>query len=119
MTINNKYYDDIAAFGKQFGYQYGVTLPSYEQIDRIVICGMGGSSLHVPLLNQLLQRSQDGSSGRQIDVCRGYGLTISHPSTTLVVCISYSGGTEETLHCYDVARDAGAPIVVMTTGGEL
>jgi glucose/mannose-6-phosphate isomerase len=36
-----------------------------------------------------------------------------------VLCSSYSGSTEETLATYDAAKEAGAPRVVATTGGEL
>jgi glucose/mannose-6-phosphate isomerase len=37
----------------------------------------------------------------------------------LVVCASYSGNTEETLHCFRQAGEAGTPRVAVTTGGEL
>ena len=36
---------------------------------------------------------------------------------TLVLCSSYSGGTEETLSAYDDAVERGAQRVVATTGG--
>ena len=39
--------------------------------------------------------------------------------TSLVLCASYSGDTEETLACFEAAGAAGAQRVVLTTGGEL
>src|SRR5207248_2036730 len=45
------------------------------------------------------------------------------PSWTMpgsyVVCMSYSGNTEETLGCYEAAGALGAPRVAVTTGGRL
>ena len=50
---------------------------------------------------------------------RDYALASWIDADTLVLCASYSGETEETLACFDAAGAAGAPRVVMTTGGTL
>jgi glucose/mannose-6-phosphate isomerase len=81
----------------------------------VVICGMGGSAIGADLAASAIgPRAQ-----APITTIRGYELPDWVGSDTLVVCASYSGNTEETLHCFDDAGDKGAPRVVVTTGGEL
>jgi glucose/mannose-6-phosphate isomerase len=50
---------------------------------------------------------------------RGYAPDPWLTPDTLVLCSSYSGNTEETLSCFEHAGEAGAPRVVLTTGGRL
>jgi glucose/mannose-6-phosphate isomerase len=54
-----------------------------------------------------------------ITTIRGYDLPEWVGQDTLVLCASYSGNTEETLNCFEQATSAGAPRVVVTTGGKL
>ena len=49
----------------------------------------------------------------------GYALPGWAGPSTLVLCSSYSGNTEETLSAYDDAVARGAPRLVATTGGAL
>jgi glucose/mannose-6-phosphate isomerase len=87
-----------------------------ERSRGMVLCGMGGSAIGGDLAAAAI-----GTRARApIVTIRGYALP--HWATageTLVVCASYSGDTEETLHCFESASEAGAPRVVVTTGGKL
>ena len=50
---------------------------------------------------------------------RDYDLPYWVSKNDLVVCISWSGNTEETLSCYEAAIGLGIPSVSITTGGKL
>jgi glucose/mannose-6-phosphate isomerase len=81
----------------------------------VVICGMGGSAIGADLAAAAIGLRATAP----ITTMRGYELPAWVGADTLVVCASYSGNTEETLHCFEQAGAAGAPRVVVTTGGKL
>lgn len=81
----------------------------------VVICGMGGSAIGADLAAAAIGLRATAP----ITIIRGYELPEWVGADTLVVCASYSGNTEETLHCFEQAGAAGAPRVVVTTGGKL
>jgi glucose/mannose-6-phosphate isomerase len=60
-----------------------------------------------------------GRLRRPVTVADGYELPSWVGPGTFVLCSSYSGTTEETLSCYEHAREAAATIVVASTGGPL
>lgn len=90
-------------------------IPRREFARGIVICGMGGSAIGADLAEAAIGLRATAP----ITTVRGYELPAWVGPDTLVVCASYSGNTEETLHCYERAGEAGAPRVVVTTGGRL
>ncbi|MEA2494040.1 MAG: glucose/mannose-6-phosphate isomerase [Thermoleophilaceae bacterium] len=81
----------------------------------VVICGMGGSAIGADLAAAAIGLRATAP----ITIMRGYELPAWVGADTLVVCASYSGNTEETLHCFEQAGAAGAPRVAVTTGGKL
>src|SRR3954470_6892480 len=81
----------------------------------LVICGMGGSGIGADLASAAIGLR----ASAPITTIRGYDLPAWVGPDTLVVCASYSGNTEETLHCFDRAGAAGAARVAVTTGGKL
>ena len=81
----------------------------------LVVCGMGGSAIG----GDLALAALGDRATRPITVVRGYALESWIPPETLVLCVSYSGETEETLACFEAAGAAGAQRVVLTTGGTL
>jgi len=81
----------------------------------LVVAGMGGSGV-----GALLALGAVGDRlARPMHVAQGYELPAWTGSDALVLLSSYTGGTEETLSCYDDAGRRGARRVVATTGGEL
>jgi glucose/mannose-6-phosphate isomerase len=81
----------------------------------LVICGMGGSAIGADLAAAAI-----GLRARApLTTIRGYELPEWVGPETLVVSASYSGNTEETLHCFEQAGAAGARRIVVTTGGKL
>jgi glucose/mannose-6-phosphate isomerase len=81
----------------------------------LVVCAMGGSAIG----GDLAAAAIGDRATRPIKTIRGYALDPWTAGNTLVLCASYSGDTEETLACFEAARAAGAPRVVLTTGGAL
>jgi glucose/mannose-6-phosphate isomerase len=81
----------------------------------LIVAGMGGSAVGGRLaLGAIGPRLE-----RPMVVADGYALPAWAGPDTLVLCSSYSGGTEETLAAYDDASARGTQRIVATTGGEL
>ena len=91
-------------------HQKGLKLNFKENFNKVLVCGMGGSALAADFLKKFYP----------ISLHRNYGLP-QYPidDKTLIVCISYSGNTEETLSAYKTARDKSFPLVAISSGGIL
>lgn len=93
-----------------------VTLPfAYRGVRSVVILGMGGSAISGDLARTL---GADLASV-PIEVVRGYRIPGYVDSNTLVLAISYSGDTEETLAAFDAAAERTASLIVIASGGKL
>ena len=86
-------------------------LPAMGDVDRVVICGMGGSAMageiarrfsHVPLF-----------------VNRGYHLPSFVDRNTLVIAVSYSGNTDETVAALEEGLDQDLPLACLSSGGRI
>jgi glucose/mannose-6-phosphate isomerase len=76
---------------------------------------MGGSAIGGALARAAL----GDRASRPIVLARDYSLPAWTTPDTTVLCMSYSGDTEETLACYDAAAALGARRLVCTSGGRL
>jgi len=81
----------------------------------LIVAGMGGSATG----GRLALGALGPRLTRPLAVADGYELPGWAGPRTLVLASSYSGATEETLACYDAARELGAPLLASTTGGPL
>ena len=86
-----------------------------DRIRNIVIAGMGGSAIGGELVKGLTHNQLPVP----LAVCRSYQLPKFVESHTLVIVSSYSGNTEETLSVFQQARQRGAQIVCITSGGKI
>lgn len=94
-----------------------LTLPArYRQAKRVLVAGMGGSAIGGDLLQDMAHFQ---GATRAVFTWRDYGLPAWVDAETLVIASSYSGDTEETLSAFDAALKRGAPVVALTSGGEL
>ena len=93
-------------------YKLGSNVVLPRAVKKIIVCGMGGSGIVGDFL-QLLVESVD------VVVNKDYYLPRADPSSTLVLAVSYSGNTEETLSCYKAAVREGFMVVAVTSGGKL
>jgi glucose/mannose-6-phosphate isomerase len=87
----------------------------YRQVNKIVVLGMGGSAIGGDLLRALVEPE----CAVPIAINRDYTVPAFVNAEALVVASSYSGNTEETLAAFEVAREKGAALVVITTDGKL
>ena len=89
--------------------------PEGQPVEKILLCGMGGSAIGGDLLRAYLGRDMK----LPFLVNRNYSLPGFVDASTLVLVASYSGQTEETLSSFTQAREAGARIICLTSGGTL
>jgi glucose/mannose-6-phosphate isomerase len=82
--------------------------------DGIVICGMGGSAIGADVIRAALPDVKV-----PYEVVRCYEPPSWVTARTLLIAVSYSGGTEETLACVGAAREIGVRPVCITGGGRL
>ncbi len=90
-------------------------LPKADRVDGVVVTGLGGSAIG----GDLLRTYAAAVASVPVAVNRDYVLPRHVGPHTLVFAVSYSGNTEETLSAYREAREKGAPVVAITTGGRL
>lgn len=93
----------------------GFTVPYRGYNAPLVVSGLGGSAIGGQLLKDLLGR--DCSVPVRLE--RGYNLESYAGTDTSVVCVSYSGNTEEVLSVFEDARSKGCNLAVVTSGGKL
>jgi len=93
-----------------------LTIPdSYRSVKEIVVCGMGGSAIGGDLFRDLSNRA----APLNVSVVREYDLPKHVNEKSLVITVSYSGNTEETLECFKQAYERGARMIGIASGGLL
>lgn len=89
-------------------------------VDLLVIAGMGGSALAGEILQLIQGQKNIFKKSLPIIIHKNYGLPpMSGAKAPLVVCISHSGNTEETIQAYKNARARKFAVIVITSGGTL
>ena len=84
-------------------------------VDGVIACGMGGSAIGGDVVRACIV----DRLGVPFEVVRGYDLPAWASPRTLVVGVSYSGDTAETLSCVREALARGCRVVAVASGGEL
>ncbi len=92
-----------------------VEIPDIAEIDQIIYAGMGGSAASGDLLRDWLSPVIDIS----FTVVKDYRLPRSAGKNTLVIAVSCSGDTEETLSAASQAYEKGCRIAAVSSGGRL
>lgn len=105
----------ILNFPKQFevGIKAAEHIKLESSFDNIIICGVGGSALPGNLLLDMADISIP------IFIHRDYGLPKIASEKSLIICISFSGNTEETLSAYQEAIEKSFKPLVICTGGKM
>lgn len=88
---------------------------SYQDIDNIVVCGMGGSRFPALIIKELFKNKL----AAPLIINDDYHLPGFVNKGSLTILSSYSGTTEEVIANYLEAKKRGAKILVITSGGEL
>jgi glucose/mannose-6-phosphate isomerase len=90
-------------------------LPAHDDIDSVLIMGMGGSGI----AGDLVAAVTGPFSPVPIVVAKGYAPPTFVSPGTLAFAVSFSGDTEETLEAAAAAYAAGAQVVAVSSGGQL
>jgi glucose/mannose-6-phosphate isomerase len=88
---------------------------NFLKIDNVVVAGMGGSAISGDIMLSLFRDTLDVP----LIVNREYDLPKWVNKDTLVICISYSGNTDETLSSFKIASQKKCKILCISTGGKL
>lgn len=86
----------------------------FENIDHIVFAGMGGSGAIGDIFSSILSKTNI-----HVNVVKGYLLPTTVDSNTLVVVVSVSGNTAETLAVLDSAYKRKSKIIAFSSGGKM
>ena len=86
----------------------------YKNIDHIVFAGMGGSGAIGDLFSAILSKTNI-----HISLVKGYILPKTADSKTLVVTVSVSGNTVETLTVLNSARKLSCKLIAFSSGGKM
>lgn len=88
-----------------------------KNFSNIIICGMGGSALPGNVLKAL--NANLNLTKLPIFIHRDYGLPRETTEKSLIICISYSGNTEETISAFKEAKKRNLKVFVIASGGKL
>jgi glucose/mannose-6-phosphate isomerase len=90
-------------------------LPDHDDIENVVVLGMGGSGIAGDVVREVAGQLM----AVPVVVHKGYGCPNFVDEHTLVIAVSFSGNTEETVEAATQAAVDGARMTVVCAGGEL
>ena len=110
--------NNILDFPKQFsvGINAAKNLKIAQKFGGVCVCGMGGSALPGNVLELFLKQK---NINVPLILCRDYDLPAQVKKDWLIVCVSYSGNTEETISCLIQAKKKNLKIAAIASGGKL
>ncbi|MEX2551632.1 MAG: bifunctional phosphoglucose/phosphomannose isomerase [Actinomycetota bacterium] len=107
--------DVLTGFPRQVELALELEVAIRRKPRSIVVAGMGGSALGGQLVTDLLRDRLPVP----LIVHRDYAVPEFVDESSLVVAISYSGDTEETVSAFESASKRGAEVVAISSGGRL
>ena len=108
-----KIYDQWPKIAKD-AYDSDLEPIDFKNIDHIVFAGMGGSGAIGELFASILSKT-----GIHVSLVKGYLLPKTVDKNTLVVTISVSGNTVETLTVLDSAHKLDCNLIAFSSGGKI
>ena len=109
----HKIYDQWPQIAKD-AYDSNLEPVDFKNIDHIVFAGMGGSGAIGELFASILSKTSI-----HVSLVKGYLLPKTVDKNTLVVTISVSGNTIETLTVLDSAHKLDCDIIAFSSGGKI
>lgn len=107
--------DLVATLPEQLRWAAEAEVPELAPAESAIVAGMGGSGIAGDVAAVVA-----GSEGRRVTVHKSYGLPgWVGTGAELVVAVSHSGNTEETLDAFAAAGEAGLDRAAVSVGGEL
>jgi len=86
-----------------------------NKIGNVLVCGLGGSGIGASILSELVINT----ATVPVNISKGYFIPGYVNENTLVIVSSYSGNTEETINCMNLAIAKNAKVVCVTSGGKI
>ena len=90
-------------------------IPFAGEVRGVAVCGMGGSAV----AGDVAEAAFADRAPIPVVTLRGYGVPRGYGEEHLVLCVSYSGDTEETVAAFAQARARGCTAVAVCGGGAL
>ncbi len=87
---------------------------NFDNIDHIVFAGMGGSGAIGDIFASILSKTNI-----HVNIVKGYLLPPTVDSNTLVITVSVSGNTTETLAILEAAHKTKSKIIAFSSGGKM
>jgi len=108
----------ILNFPEQFssGTDEGNLKKFPDSFDGAIICGVGGSALPGEILRMWLKKT---GNEFPMELHRNFYLPKTVNEKILIVCVSYSGNTEETISSLEQALEKSLSIACITSGGKI
>lgn len=110
----------VANFSKQLSEAIRIGKTTQQNaakspIQNVLICGLGGSGIGGSIVRELVVNT----ATVPVNVTKGYFIPSYVDEHTLVIVSSYSGNTEETIQCMELAMKKNAKITAITSGGKI
>jgi len=102
-------------FEKGWKLAEAANIPATDKIDKLIVCGMGGSAISGDIAAMALKNKADFP----VLVNRSYSCPRYVGASTLMIFISYSGNTEETISTFKEAVKKGVKMMAISSGGQL
>jgi glucose/mannose-6-phosphate isomerase len=111
--------DGLARFPEQISEALAIAESverfNFLKIDNVIVAGMGASAISGDIMASLFRDKLDVP----LIVNREYDLPKWVNKDTLMLCLSYSGNTDETLSAFKLAYQKKSKIICLSTGGKL
>ena len=108
-----KVYDKWPEIARE-SFESNLESVNFENINHIVFAGMGGSGALGDIFSSILSKTKI-----HVNVVKGYTLPTTVDFKTLVIVVSVSGNTAETLSILDSAFKRKSKIIVFSSGGKM
>ena len=108
-----KIYDKWPQIAKE-SFESQQECEDFENLNHIIFAGMGGSGAIGDMFASILSRTKI-----HVNVVKGYLLPNTVDSNTLVIIVSVSGNTAETLAVLKSAHTLGSKIIAFSSGGKI
>ena len=109
----HKVYDMWAKMART-SYESNREVADFQDIDHVVFCGMGGSGTIGDIFSSILSKSNIHTC-----VVKGYHLPSTIDENTLVVAVSISGNTAETLTVLESCSKLDCKTIAFSSGGKM
>ncbi|HNS32538.1 MAG TPA: bifunctional phosphoglucose/phosphomannose isomerase [bacterium] len=116
MTDKENMLEKLVAFAEQCREAYCLADSlNLEAPGKILFCGMGGSAIGGDIIKAVC----NNSSSIPVFVNRDYIIPSWVDKDTLVIIMSYSGNTEETISAFKKGRKSGCKLLCLSSNGKI